>query len=152
MNIDNKLQLNFNIYKTLIMMIKWLFNLIIMFFYFENLNFISLMTMIVVFCLFNFIKKFLFDVICFITFELIIQFFWTFFIFIEMSTTFLNVIIIHVDSTFKSSSCVVFAVFAIFSFVDLSRSVLNCFLIYFLFLLVFNHWWHSFLRWFFLLQ
>ena len=122
------------------------------FFYFENFNFISLMTMIVVFCLFSFIKRFLFDVICFIIFESIIQFFWTFFVFIKTSATSSDVIAIHVDSMFESLFCVMSAVFAAFPFADLSRSVLNCFLIHFLFSSVFNHWQHLFLWWFFLLQ
>ena len=151
-NIDSKLQLNFDIYKTLIIMIKWLFNLMMIFFHFENLNFISLMMMIVIFCLFSFIKKFLFDVICFIIFELIIQFFWTFFVFIETSMTFSDAIAIHVDSTFELLFCVMSAVFAAFPFADLLWSVLNCFLIHFLFSSMFNHWRHLFLRWFFLLQ
>ena len=152
MNINNKLQLNFNTYKILIIMIKWLFNLMMMFSRFENLNFTSLTTMIVVFCLFSFIKRSLFDVICFIAFELIIQFFQTFSVFIETSVTSSDVIVIHADSAFESLSCVMSAVFAAFPFADLSRSVLNCFLIHFLFSSVFNHWWHLFLRWFFLLQ
>ena len=144
--------MSFDTYKTLIMIIKWLFNLMIMFFCFENFNFIPLMTMIIIFCLFNFIKRSLFDVICFITFELIIQFFWTFFVLIKTSVMFSNAIVIHVDSVSKSLSCVMFAVLAAFPFADLSRSVLNCFLIHFLFSSMFNHWWYSFLWWFFLLQ
>ena len=111
----------------------------IMFFRFEDFNFILLTTMIVVFCLFSFIKRFLFDIMCFIVFKLIIQFFQTFFVFIETSVTSSDVIIIHVDSAFKSLFCVVFIVFVTFPLADLSRSVLVCFLIHFLFSSVFNH-------------
>ena len=151
-NIDNTLQLNFDMYKTFVMVTKWLSNLMTMFFRLGNLNFTSLATMTVVICLFSLVKRFLFNVIYFVAFELIIQSFRTFSVFIETFVMSSGIITIHADSASESSFCVVSAVLAVFPSAGLSRSVLDCFLIHFLFSSVFNHWRHLFLRWSFLLQ
>ena len=117
-------------------------------FLFEKLNFTLLTTMADAFCQIHLVKQFLFDFMCFITFELIIQSIWTFFIFNEMLTTFSEVNEIHADLMKKSLFCLMSVNFASTSFAHLSLLILlDCRLIPFLVSSVFNNRRHSFLRW-----
>ena len=135
-NIDNKLQLKLNTYKTLIIFINQLFRLIVMSFRPENFNLIPLATMIIILCLFNLINRFLFDVICRMVFESMIQFLRTFFVFIETFNAFLNSKVMNVKSLFETFLSIS-AVFAKSPSAVLFFSAF--FLTHFLFSSMFNH-------------
>ena len=82
-----------------------------MFFRFKNFNFILLTTMIIVFCLFNLMNRFLFDVMCRMAFESMTQSLRTFSVLIETFNAFSDSKDINVKLFFEtfSSISVVFA-------------------------------------------
>ena len=135
-DIDNKLQLKLNTYKTLIIFINQLFRLIMMSLRPKNFNLIPLATMTIVFCLFNLMNRSLFDVICQMMFKLMIQFLRTFFVLIETFNAFSDLKVMNVKSLFKTF----FFISTVFAESPSAVLFFSIFcLIYFLFSSVFNH-------------